>query len=458
MPQTRRRAAAYAVCAAAFLSTAPAALPATPVLNASEGHINFYKHTGPADDSYTSSPTSSTIQFMNGHFVRLMTYSGYWDTKLSWYPNAWAYLDSYAIYTSNTQLVQQHPDWILKDANGNKLYINYACSGGTCTQYAANLANPSGFRAWWIGQAQADFALNPSYKGLFIDDVNLDLSRISDGYGNVVTPIDPTTGQPMTNSAWRGYFADFMAQVRAALPSAELVHNSLWFLDWTDANIQREIQASDWIELERGVNDGGLTGGTGTYSLSRFLSFVDNVHSNGKGVVFDGETPASDSDTAREYSAAAWLLVSTGKDLVGDQSQTPTYWWTGFQTDLGKAQGARYSWQNLLRRDFAGGIALVNPPGAGSVTVTLPGLYTRVTGAAVKSVTLGATQGAILTMVRCDVNRDGVIDNNDVQAAINQAIGEAACGIGDINQDGQCSATDVQRVINASAGGACVTQ
>jgi hypothetical protein len=382
-----------------LLATARAAQP----LSASEGHINFFKHTSPPDDAYTANPTSSTIQFMNSHWPRLMTFNGYWDSgnKLSWYPNAWAYDDSYAIYAdpANTywaQIVQQHPNWILKDAYGNNLYINYACSNGTCTQYAANITDPNGFRAWWISQAQTFFNRPYPYKGLWIDDVNLDLSRVSDGFGNPTVPIDPYTGQPMTNSAWRSYFADFMQQVRSALPGVEIVHNALWFLDITDPNIQREVRAADWINLERGVNDTGLTGGTGYWSVSRFLSTVDAIHALGPGVVFDGEAPLSDSDVAREYSTASYLLTSNGMDLVGDSSQMPTYWWAGFNIDLGKAQGARYTWQALWRRDFASGIALVNPPGASQVTVALPGSFLRPDGSLVNTVSLGPSQGAIL--------------------------------------------------------------
>ena len=374
---------------------------ATPVLNPSEGHINFYKHTSPPDDLYTANPTAKTIQFMNAKWPRLLTFSGYWDqnNKLSWFPNAWTYDDSYAIYSSDSywdQIVQQHPDWVLKDGQGRRLYINWGCYGGTCPQYAANITDPNGFRSWWISQARFFLERSLPYKGLFIDDVNLDLSRISDGYGNPTVPIDPLTGQPMTQGAWRKYFADFMVQVRAAFPATELVHNSLWFLDWNDSEIQRQIQAADWINLERGVNDAGLTGGTGYWSLYRLLSFVDFVHAQGRGVILDGEAPLSDSDAAREYSAAAYLLVSSGKDMVGDSAQTPSHWWNGFDEDLGTALGPRYSWQNLWRRDFAGGMALLNPPGAAGVTVSLPAALIRVDGSVVNSVSLNAAEGAVL--------------------------------------------------------------
>jgi len=377
---------------------------ATPPLAATEGHVSFYKHTGPSDDTYTTNPSPATVTFMNSHWTRLLTYGGYWNVgnKLSWYRNAWTYEDAYAIYTDPTNttyanLIAAHPNWILRDSKGNPLYIPYACSGGTCPEYAADITNPNGFRAWWLSQVQGLFSQTPPFKGLFIDDVNLDLSRVSDGNGNPVTPIDPNTGTLMTNTAWRTYFADFMEQVRAALPGIEIAHNSLWFWDWTDSNIQREIQAADWINLERGVNDSGLTGGTGFWSLYRLWQFVDNVHADGKGVILDGEVPLSATDPAREYSAANYLLISTGQDMVGDASETPTNWWPGFDTDLGAAQGARYSWNNLWRRDFAGGMALVNPPGASTVVATLPQSFVRTDGSVVNSISLNGGEGAVLS-------------------------------------------------------------
>lgn len=57
----------------------------------------------------------------------------------------------------------------------------------------------------------------------------------------------------------------------------------------------------------------------------------------------------------------------------------------------------------------------------------------------------------------CDLNSDGVVNAVDVQSAINQVLGKAACTTADLDQDGQCNVIDLQRIINASLGGACVT-
>ena len=105
-------------------------------------------------------------------------------------PNAWAYLDLYGIPT-NSSLVSQHPDWILHDSKGNRLYIPFACSSGSCVEYAGDAGNPS-FVNWWINNATS--IMGHGYKGLWLDNVNLPW-RVSDGNGNFVTRLTPEQDQ-----------------------------------------------------------------------------------------------------------------------------------------------------------------------------------------------------------------------------------------------------------------------
>ena len=51
-----------------------------------------------------------------------------------------------------------------------------------------------------------------------------------------------------------------------------------------------------------------------------------------------------------------------------------------------------------------------------------------------------------------DLNGDGITNVADVQIAVNQAVGAAACGSGDVNKDGACNVADVQLVINKALG------
>jgi len=60
---------------------------------------------------------------------------------------------------------------------------------------------------------------------------------------------------------------------------------------------------------------------------------------------------------------------------------------------LGSSFG--HGFGSLLRRDFTGGIVLVNPPGAATQTVALPAAMRDVAGNLVQSVTLPAASGAV---------------------------------------------------------------
>ena len=126
---------------------------------------------------------------MRDHYWRMRAYAPYFDSRLSWYGDAWAYQDLYAIYT-DSDVVTRHPDWILKDAGRpTSSYIPFGCWAASA-QYAADFGNPE-FRSWWIQDAAEKLA--KGYRGLFIDDVNMDF-RIGNGSESFTAPRDPRTG------------------------------------------------------------------------------------------------------------------------------------------------------------------------------------------------------------------------------------------------------------------------
>ena len=201
----------------------------------------------------------------------------------------------------------------------------------------------------------------------------------------------------MTWEDWRRYVAEFVEEIRAALPQAELLHNTIWFavqpVRSDDPYVRRQIAAADRVNLERGVNDGGLTGGTGQWSLHAFLGYVDAVHAAGRTVVLDA---FDDTAGGREYNLAAYFLISGGGDGVGLASMTPDNWWEMYDADLGAPLGERVSWAGLLRRDFERGVVLVNEPGAPQRTVDLGEPLRDSAGRTVSSVTLEGARGVVL--------------------------------------------------------------
>jgi hypothetical protein len=373
---------------------APAPAPAPTPTPGAAGNVLFMGKTSSSTDPYTNSPTTTTQQWFADKWDRALTYSSYWDSRISWFPNAWGYADAYAIYTSSS-LVTQHPEWILKDSIGTKLYIPWGCSGGTCPQYAADIGNP----AWQQNYINGVKTLAAKgYKGVFVDDVDMDIN-VGNGLGQSVAPVDPRTGLLMTDTVWKSYFAQFMEQLRAAVPGMEIVHNAVWFAggglhDASNPYIAREMKAADYIDIERGLNDSGLTGGTGSWSVYAVMRYVDRVHSYGAHVIY--QSYAQDA-TAAEYNLSGYLLTNDGGDYVSTTGVSlPGQWWSGYDTNLGDALGARYLWNGVWRRDFTGGIVLLNEPGSTTKTLDLGGTFRNTSGQSVTSVTLSASRGAVL--------------------------------------------------------------
>jgi hypothetical protein len=295
---------------------------------------------------------------MRDHYHRMRGYSPYFDARLAWFPDAVMYRDCYAIYVGS-QFATDHPSWILKDGFGNPLYIPFGAK--PYKQHAADITNPA-YRADWIAQSKAKMALG--YRGLFVDDVNYAF-KVASADGTL-----PAVGGYIGNvtaRAWGQYMALFMAEIRHALPGVEIIHNSVWYVPEAPEVTFGYAQA-DWIEIERGVNDTGLTGGTGKFALRSLLDFVDRRHRQGVGVIFDSQAR---SDTERMYGLCCYLLTSDGGDMLGSrEGGTPGDWWPGYDTQLGKPLEGRWLRDDgLLTRAFEHGNVYVNEPGAQSVTL-----------------------------------------------------------------------------------------
>ena len=364
-----------------------------------DGRVRFFRRVDQSFDPYLQAPSTTQQQWLRDHFYRMEVFSPFFDSRTSWYPSSLVYQDIYAIYSSST-LVEQHPEWILKDVSGSRLFIPWGCSGGTCPQYAADISN-SAFRRWWIDEAKR--RLSYGYRGIWIDDVNMEF-RVGDGAGNFVTPYDRNTGSLMTWDNWRRYMAEFTEQIRLELPGVELLHNSIWYagpsaVRDSDPYIRRQISSGDIINIEHGVNDPGLTGGTGIWSLSALHAFIDRVHGLGKPVVIDDFAKTT---TEKEYALANYFLVNDHADCVGNMVDTPDNWWSGYDVDIGASTSARLTWNGLLRRDYQGGLVLVNEPDAPVRTVTLPGTFRTLAGSSVTSVTLAAKTGMVLIRTSSD--------------------------------------------------------
>jgi hypothetical protein len=155
------------------------------------------------------------------------------------------------------------------------------------------------------------------------------------------------------------------------------------------------VRQANWVNIEFGVNDRTLAGGTGEHSLSSLLAYADTVHSLGASIDMSG---SGTSAREMEYSLAGYFLVNNGTDLVtGSNSQTVKHFWRGWGVSLGEAQAPRIrSSDGLFERRFTHGLVYLNEPGASTKTITLPSPMKNVAGQTVTSVTLPASSAAVL--------------------------------------------------------------
>jgi hypothetical protein len=356
---------------------------------ASAGRVHFVVRTDPSFDTYLKSPSNESKQWFQSHVWRMMVYSPFFDNKLTWYPAGWVYVNLYGLHT-DSQVVRDHPEWLLRDAQSNPLYIPYDCANGSCPLYAADVSN-SQYRSYWISRARE--LVSKGYRGLWIDDVNLEF-RVSDGSGHHVAPVEPSAGRTMPYEDWKSHVAEFCEEIRRAFPDSEILHNAIWYAGGpkrdSDPSVARELQAADYINLERGVADSGLTGGEREWSLDAFFRYVDRRHSAGKGVVVDN------TGNLGQYGLAAYFLISSGKDALGGHDVTPDHWLAALDFDLGAPLGPRTKVGGVFRREFERGVVLLNEPRAQPEAILTCADCVGVDGQFASSVRLMPGQGAIL--------------------------------------------------------------
>jgi hypothetical protein len=379
----------HADWANARLTAAQSAAP-----NNDPGSVNISRRAEPDFDWYANATDPTMKAWMRTNYDMVMNYAGTWDSKLGYFPRAMLYKDGMGIHFNATDIngnsiATTHPDWILHDANGNFVYVDY----GNHDQYAVDVSNPD-FQRDWIAQALRDMgdgtAKGIDWLGLWIDDVNMAWD-FSNSTGGPTSVNDPNTGSGLSTDHWRAYYADFLEHVRAALPpTAPIIHNARYFDgDASNPDIARQIAAADLINLERGVNDSGIVPGDGQYGYLNVLNYVDAAHGLGKGVIYNGWSGTVDDTIGAEYALATYFLTSNGLDYVDNPSlMNPPLmnstrggaWWSGYNTHLVSPLGARYfvggTSDDILRRDFERGIVLTAQPGTSRThTVTLSGQY-----------------------------------------------------------------------------------
>jgi hypothetical protein len=317
----------------------PVPIPPAPV--GTEGHILFCAIMA---GGWLDAGAKDTTQHaaILAAYDRIIGYGSFGAQYVTpWYPRAWDYIDSEAIYPGGDLT------YVLKDSTGHPVWM----AGYVGLEYAADVRNP-GWQQTVVDRCKQ--AIAQGYKGVFLDDVNLgpgfSSGKDSTGHDIPVTPVG------YDNASWRDGFCTMLEKVRAAIPNAEICHNSVWFHspnhDAADASTQRQARAANVICYERGFVDGGIGTGFGPWSFDRYMTHMDNIHAAGAKVLLLSENATTQQQAMLNLCGA--LLVSQGGDShFNKYNQLASAFWPQNRVNLGTAKGKRYQLADgRWRRDF----------------------------------------------------------------------------------------------------------
>jgi hypothetical protein len=284
-----------------------------------------------------------------------------------------------------------HPDWIVYQCDG----VTPAFEFGDLNAVPLDITNPE-VRSYEFEQVAK--ALDAGYQGIAWDNVN------AQNYGR---RCGTYRGGVWTRLGYEGSSAKFendvidwgramYGTIKAHYPDARVSVNS-----------SPQSSGADFIErlapyIDNVYDEEGSRGfGADWQQEVRALEYLANA---GKGVVISGYPTSTVgaggiSPDVVEWLLANYLLIKGTQTFIyvydeyatyGDFKDRPEY-----RAPIGHPTSARYLAGGVYRRDYSGGLVVVNPS-AGPAVVPLPRAYYDVRGNPVTSVAVSPRSGAIL--------------------------------------------------------------
>ena len=331
--------------------------------------LPFFKKATTPFDAFAMDPYS-WAGVSNARYAGMLMYPPASDTHHLWYkgdgPNeGFFYRNAGGIEIDGSQVPGISVSHAIRDASGNPCYLPFP-SSGPFSRYLADVGNQS-YRDLLTNYVANKTNAYDHYIGPYLDDVNLRVAYVScgDEYpdGNNSSPIDPRTGQVISEDDWQTYWTEFLQQIRTTLPaSAKIVHNAPWyFLSVGDPEHVKQVQAADYVEMEFGFNE--INGVTGQYGWNAKMAYIDWVHSLGSHVIsqeYDGGRAFSQAEIL--YGLANYFLFTDGQDYFSTfENSDPDDSWMLYGATLGEPLAARYQVGQIWRRDYRYGYVTVDP-------------------------------------------------------------------------------------------------
>ncbi|MBM7786951.1 putative glycoside hydrolase [Tenggerimyces flavus] len=339
------------------------------VLNAWEGHlIPKLKAANPAIEVFVYKDLSSTRSYA--------CRDGVDDPQL---PTGVGYCDAEA----------NHPEWFLLGSDGQRL--EYAGYPG---HWQMDVGDPD-YQATWVANVVAS-STAAGFDGILMDNALFPCDAYHAGTCPAKYP---------TDAAIQDAYVSMLASTREELVAAGL----RTVANLSNARLYEGVWDTYTEHLDGGFDEWWLTFSDDDLlseypeGWSRQVAEVASNEARGKITwVQPHFTPGAERPF--RYALASYLMASDDAAAIAEMGRTdgygdPTPWHGEYDWDLGAATGPyRSVGTNLFRRDFACGAAVVNANRTDSAprTVELGGEYLDHDGAAVTSIALAGTSGAVL--------------------------------------------------------------
>ena len=261
----------------------------------------------------------------------------------------------------------------------------------------------------WFASYMADqiYKPAPSIDGFFTD--SLYWKPRKDGDWNLDGKSDSQNSDTVRQWYRQGW-ASYIAALRSKMPGKKQIAN---VADWGDTSaVLTELNG----KLDGGLMEGMLGKSWSTEASAGWAAMMARYRKTMGALGGEKLAIFHAVGTPTDYQGFRYGLTSTLMDngyFAYNSTTTSSGKYYGvphfdeYNVDLGSANGgpSTSAWKSgVYRRDFANGIALVNPKGNGTKTVTLDGSFKKISGTQVPAINNGAT----VTSVTLN-DRDGII-------------------------------------------------
>ncbi|HKS54415.1 MAG TPA: putative glycoside hydrolase [Steroidobacteraceae bacterium] len=267
----------------------------------------------------------------------------------------------------------------------------------------------------WVAQWFVDnyYTPNPSIDGIYVDGVNWR------------PPANAASGDPTLAGDWdrdgtvdlgtredvaqwfRRGFLDWFNTLGAGMPNTKLKFANVARWGQTTGGDNAEL-AEYYNSVHGGVLEQIIGGDSAVETWGGWLRMMETYRKimttmTGPRLAMFGhrlDTPQAVTQLQEMRYGLTSCLMDDGyySPYINTYGSTP--WMAEFDVNLGQATTAppiaEWNTQHVWRRDFANGIAIVNPDGNGTKTVTVGAGFKKIDGTVVTSVTLPQRDGIIL--------------------------------------------------------------